>query len=160
MGIEVDGWEATGTKKRVLVLLQPYDLYLVKRARNAARRGDSQVEKVTAPSPFVEEALQDFLEMGTNGGKRKALDAMSKAADRRKHGGQLSRRSIRLHTEVNAKLDEFARRADESPSVIVEAALDNVLNGEIEEMRADLADAERIPLRDQRRPTDGDPVAP
>ncbi|HEX5375598.1 MAG TPA: hypothetical protein VFW48_05515 [Solirubrobacterales bacterium] len=145
MSVEVDGWEAMGTKKRVLVLLQPYDLYLVKRARRAGSEGEQ------APSPFVEAALRTFLEMGTNGGEGKALDAMSKAADRRKHGEQLSRRSIRLHTDVNAELDAFAQHANESASVVVEAALDNVLNGEIDDMRADLAEAQRIEL--------GDPVS-
>ncbi|HET7444184.1 MAG TPA: hypothetical protein VFJ57_05955 [Solirubrobacterales bacterium] len=142
MSVEADGWEAAGTKKRVLVLLQPYDLYLVKRARRASPDGEQP------PSPFVEDALRAFLEMGTNGGEGKALDAMNRASDRRKGGEQLSRRSIRLHMDVSAQLDAFASRANESASVIVEAALDNVLNGEIDDMRAALAQAQTIELAD------------
>jgi predicted transcriptional regulator len=144
MGFEVGGWEATGATKRVVVLAQPYDLYLVGRARRAGA-GSKDEEP---PSPFVERVLSQFLDMGTNGGEEKALDAMRKAAARRRDGEQLSRRSIRLHGDVNSRLNAFAHKTRESASVIVEAAIDNVLNGEIDAMREHLANAHRVGLAD------------
>lgn len=141
MGIEVDGWEASGATKRVVVLAQPYDLYLVGRARSAAS-GDGE----EPPSLFVEQVLRQFLEMGNNGGEQKARDSIRQASARRSDGEQLSRRSIRLHGDVNADLDDFAHKTHESASVIVEAAMDNALNGEIDDMRARLADARTIEL--------------
>lgn len=143
MAIEIDGWEATSATKRVIVLAQPYDLYLVGRARKAGVEKDGE-----APSPFVERVLREFLDMGTNGGKQQALDAMQRVVARRNEGEQLSRRSIRLHGDVNSRLNAFAQETQESASVIVEAALDNVLNGEIEDMRNHLAGARRLELAD------------
>ena len=140
----MDGWKATGAVKRVIVLVQPYDLFLVGRARKASEP-DSE-EK--APSQFIEDALRDFLHKGNNGGRQQADQAMREATSRRAKGEQLSRRSIRLSGDVSAQLDDFAHNTKESPSIVVEAALDSVLNGEIEEMRGYLADAKRIELGD------------
>jgi predicted transcriptional regulator len=140
----MDGWKTTGAVKRVIVLVQPYDLFLVGRAQKASEK-DSE-EK--APSQFIEDALREFLHKGTNGGKQDADKAMREATSRREKGEQLSRRSIRLSGDVSAQLDDFAHDTEESPSIVVEAALDRVLNGEIEEMRGHLAEAKHVELGD------------
>jgi hypothetical protein len=140
MGVEANGWGATDAKKRIFVIAQPFDLYLVEQARKAESDGPSA-------SVFVEQALRKFIEEGENGGAEKASETIHQVAARRAKGDeQLSRRSIRLHGDVDVRLDAFAHRAGQPASVIVEAAMDAALNGEIQAMRAHLAEAQRIEL--------------